>query len=282
MRTLTIMSVVLFVLASLCPLVRAADPPERRCSRGSCRPIRSGAPTSRPCWQRNRGARTLAAGSLKSVSRTPCRPWVRRPKAAAFTRSFGGGAFVRKFRDAGRVDIAFVVYPFRANENHGILLVNGEPPIVDVDDITLLPREGMEQDKTYAAIRKSYPRVTMWPGDRYLRQSVVVEALPGGGQSFVVPYTLRNFCHACEVLGSAFFVSISIRRQTVSASVSCAVELPAKKPPKSETRKETEQIRFVVMVEEGKEFTREAAAPTGLPGTSGGRRRHCWTTGSSS
>ena len=68
------------------------------------------------------------------------------PEAAAFTRSFGGGAFVRRFRETGRVDVAQVIYPFRANENSGILLVNGDPPIVDVDDIALLPKEAMEQE----------------------------------------------------------------------------------------------------------------------------------------
>jgi predicted secreted protein len=176
------------------------------------------------------------------------------PDAAAFTRSFGGGAFVRRFRETGRVDIAHVFYPFRANENRGILLVNGEPPIVDVDDIALLPKEAMEQDRTYAAIRKSYPRVTMWPGDRSLRQAPV-EALPGGGQAFVVAYTLRNFCHDCEVLGSAFFsFDFDIGGKLLGIRF-LRVEPLAKKPQKSEARKESEQISFVVMAEEGKEFT---------------------------
>jgi predicted secreted protein len=177
------------------------------------------------------------------------------PEAAVFTRSFGGGAFVRRFRETGRIDIAYIVYPFRANEPHGILLVNGEPPIVDVDDIALLPKEAMEQDRTYAAIRKGYPRVTLWPGDRSSRQMLLVEALPGGGQAFVVPYTLRNFCHACEVLGSAFFSFDFDKGGKLVGIRFLRVELPPKKPPKNEARKESEQISFVVMAEEGKEFT---------------------------
>ncbi len=177
------------------------------------------------------------------------------PEAVAFTRSFGGGAFVRKFRETGRVDIAQIVYPFRANENHGILLLNGEPPIVDVDDIALLPKEAMEQDRTYAAIRKLYPRVTLWPGDRSFRQAPLSETLPGGGQAFVVPYTLRNFCHACEVLGSAFFAFDFDKGGKLVGIRFLRVEPPPKKPPKTEARKESEQISFVVMAEEGKEFT---------------------------
>jgi inhibitor of cysteine peptidase len=177
------------------------------------------------------------------------------PEAVAFTRSFGGGAFVRRFRETGRVDIAEIVYPFRANENHGILLANGEPPVVDVDDIALLPKEAMEQDRTYGALRKISPRVTLWPGDRLLRQAPLVETLPGGGQAFVIPYTLRNFCHACEVLGSAFFAFDFDKGGKLTGIRFLRVELPPKKPPKNEARKEREQISFVVMAEEGKEFT---------------------------
>jgi inhibitor of cysteine peptidase len=179
------------------------------------------------------------------------------PEAIAFTRSLGSGGFVRRFREAGRVDIAYVVYPFRANENHGILLVNGEPPVIDVDDIALIPKGAMEQDKTYEAIRKSCPKVTMWPGDRSLSLTKypMVEALPGGGQGFVVPYTLRNACHACEVLGTVFFSFDFDRGGQLVGIRYLRIELPPRKPPKNEIRKESEEISFVVMAEEGKEFT---------------------------
>jgi predicted secreted protein len=176
-------------------------------------------------------------------------------EAVSFTRFFGGGAYVRRFREAGRVDVAYVAYPFRANENHGILLVNGEPSIVDVDDIALLPKEGMEQDKTYGTIKKAFPRVTLWPGDRSPKYPLA-EPLPDGGQTFVIPYTLRNFCHACEVLGTAFFAFDFDKNGRLTAIEFQRVEsLPKKLAQKSESPKENEQIRFVVMTEEGKEFT---------------------------
>ena len=49
-------------------------------------------------------------------------------EAAAFVKSFAanGLAYVRAFRDTGRVDIAYVDYLFRANENNGVFLVNGD------------------------------------------------------------------------------------------------------------------------------------------------------------
>lgn len=177
------------------------------------------------------------------------------PEALAFTRCFGGGAFVRRFRETGRVDIAYIVYPFRANENSGVLLVNGDPPIMDVDEMYALPTEAMEQDKTFMAIRKAYPKVTIWPGDRSPRHYPVVEALPEGGQAFIIPYTLRNLCHACDVVGTAFF-SFDFDREGKYIGIRfLRAEPAAKKTVKTEARKENEQIRFVVMVEEGKEFT---------------------------
>jgi predicted secreted protein len=177
------------------------------------------------------------------------------PEALAFTRSFGGGVFARKFRETGRVDIAYIVYPFRANENFGVLLVNGDPPVIDVDEMYSLPTEAMEQDKTFTAIRKAYPKVTMWPGDRSARHYPAAEALPDGGQTFVVPYTLRNLCHACDVVGTAFF-AFDFDREGKSIGIRfLRAEVPVKKTVKAEARKENEQIRFVVMAEEGKEFT---------------------------
>ncbi|MGD0661369.1 MAG: protease inhibitor I42 family protein [Syntrophorhabdales bacterium] len=176
-------------------------------------------------------------------------------QAASFSRLFGDGTFVRRFREYGHVDVAHVFHPFRASENQGILLVNGEPPIVDVDDIALLPKEGIEQDKTYLAIKKSFPRVTTWPGDRTTKYPLV-EPLPEGGQSFVVPYTLRNFCHACEVLGTAFFSFDFDKEGRFTGMRFQRIELlPKKSGVKSEIRKDNEQISFVVLVEEGKEFT---------------------------
>jgi inhibitor of cysteine peptidase len=176
-------------------------------------------------------------------------------EAAAFTRSFGSGVFLRKIRESGRVDVAYIMRPFRANELAGMLLVNGDPPIVDVDDTALLPKEALEQDKTYGTIKKSYPRATLWPGDRSSKYPLV-ESLPDGGQEFVVPYTLRNFCHACEVLGTIMFAFDFDREGRLTAMRFLRLEQASKRAmAKNEARKESEEVRFIVMAEEGKEFT---------------------------
>jgi predicted secreted protein len=176
-------------------------------------------------------------------------------EAASFARLFGGGVFVRRFREVGRVDVAYVVHPFRINEVAGILLVNGEPPIVDIDDIALLPKEAMEQDRTYIAIKKAYPKATLWPGDRSLKYPLS-ESAGDSGQVFLVPYTLRNFCHSCEVLGTVFFAFDFDKEGKLMGMRFLRVEPPPKRAvSKNDSRKENEQIRFIVMAEEGKEFT---------------------------
>ena len=132
------------------------------------------------------------------------------PAAVAFSRRLrasGNGqiGYARDFRDTGRVDIAYVYYPLRANENQGWLLVNGQPELIDVDDLGRLPQDALKRDPTYATLAKQYHRVTLFPGDRAGTKSPAMQALPDGGQRFVVRYRLQNGCHACQRLGSASF-----------------------------------------------------------------------------
>jgi len=68
-------------------------------------------------------------------------------EAAQFTQLIQDGGYMSAFRPVGRVSIAAVNYPFRANENNGLYLVNGEPAAVDVDNMQRL--QGIELKKRY-------------------------------------------------------------------------------------------------------------------------------------
>lgn len=125
------------------------------------------------------------------------------PEAVAFARRVESEAWMRAFRDTGRVDVAYVTYPFRANENQGVLLVNGEPGLIDVDNAGSPLEELLEKDPVYAGLAKRFPGISLWPGDRYSSGFPVMESPPGGGQRFYAGYLLRNGCHACEEIGSA-------------------------------------------------------------------------------
>ncbi len=126
-------------------------------------------------------------------------------QALVFTRSTGHTAYLQDFREMGRVDVAYVYYPFRANENTGCLLVNGDPLVVDVDDPKYQPKDDLKKDRQYSSLLKSFPNVSIWPGQRSGTGHPLLRKLAGNGQRFVVGYRLLKGCHACERLGNAWF-----------------------------------------------------------------------------
>lgn len=123
-------------------------------------------------------------------------------RAIDFTRRIGNTGYLRGFREAGVVDIAYVEYPFRANENYGCFLVNGDPPVIDIDDFDITNKIDLTKDKQYEEIVSGFPKVAIWPGDRWGADCIQPDPLKDK-QRFVVAYRLLNGCHACELLGSA-------------------------------------------------------------------------------
>jgi hypothetical protein len=125
-------------------------------------------------------------------------------QAMAFAKanSDKGLIFVRAFRKVGVVDIAYVEYPFRANEMEGVLLVNGDPGIIDVDSPKFVTRENFSANPTFTAQANKHPQISIWPGDRYSTDKPIAQSLESGQQSFVVDYILRNGCHACAKIGT--------------------------------------------------------------------------------
>jgi hypothetical protein len=127
------------------------------------------------------------------------------PQAVAFARSTDNTGYLAHFVKMGRVDLAYVHYPFRANENQGWLLVNGDPAMIDVDDLARLPKDQLETNQAYLRIKEKFPKVMLFGGARSLNQPPKVIAPSGKGQRFAVEYRLLNGCHACERVGRAEF-----------------------------------------------------------------------------
>jgi len=123
-----------------------------------------------------------------------------------FDQSIGQVGIMSAFKEYGTVDAAQVLYPLRANDNYALLLVNGDPNVVDVDDLQKLDRSAMEQDPKYQALKQKYPQADVIPGDRSGSNPwPQAKPLPDGGTQFVVAYPLVNGCHACERVGSVRF-----------------------------------------------------------------------------
>ncbi len=106
--------------------------------------------------------------------------------AVSFTRMLykqndGDVGIMTELHKVGPVDEARVLYPLRANDNYGILLVNGDPAILNVDDLKKLDRAAMEQNPSYQSVKQKYPKTDIWPGDRSGNTWPQPKPLPDGG-----------------------------------------------------------------------------------------------------
>ena len=119
------------------------------------------------------------------------------PAALAFTRRTDNQGYLRLFVGGGRVGVACATYPFRANENDVCFLVNGSPPMLDVDDPRNQDRPALALNVGYQALQKKYPNLAIFPGDRGGAPAIQGQPRREGGQEFIVEYFLQDGCHAC-------------------------------------------------------------------------------------
>jgi hypothetical protein len=129
-------------------------------------------------------------------------------EAVSFTQTFarenhGMVAFLKAFHPVDSVDVGYAFFPAAADFNQRWLLLNGAPAIINVDDFGLLPQADMAKDPNYVALRKQFPQMALFDGDRALDVVPEIEALPDGRQWFHISYPLKNKCRACAVVGSA-------------------------------------------------------------------------------
>jgi hypothetical protein len=124
------------------------------------------------------------------------------PQALDFSRALGNQAYLQGLQPTGGpIAIAHVVYPFRANENDEWLLVNGAPPLIEVDDLRKLSAQ-LASAPVYREIHRRYPNVTLWAGDRGAKRPKIVQ----NGREVIVGYVLRDLCHACAIIGRVCYV----------------------------------------------------------------------------
>jgi hypothetical protein len=121
------------------------------------------------------------------------------PQAVAFAKLVHNNGYLRAFRKVGPADIAYVAYPFTANTNYGYLLVNGQPSVVNVDDLAPV-RDALTRSSSYGKLVARFPKAAVWPGDRFSKRLPITERLKDGSRRFIVGYYVTDFCHACRVL----------------------------------------------------------------------------------
>ena len=131
-------------------------------------------------------------------------------EAVAFTRAYaeqnhGTVAFLKGFRPVDSVDLGYASFPAAADFDQRWLLLNGSPAIIDVDDFSLLPQTEMEKDPAFAALRKRYPKITLFDGDRSSDSLPEMQTRADGAEEFAIDYPLKDQCRACPTLGTARF-----------------------------------------------------------------------------
>ena len=128
--------------------------------------------------------------------------------AVSFTRELykemaGEVGIMTGFQGVGPVDIAWVMYPLRST--YGLLLVNGQPRIINAENLKLLDQKGMQQSFQFQSLQNQFPRVNLWPGDRDGKTWPNSQSGPKGGLQFTIGYPLRNGCQTCAHAGFALF-----------------------------------------------------------------------------
>jgi hypothetical protein len=120
------------------------------------------------------------------------------PTAVAFIEQLGGEGYLHGFDERGPVDVAHVTYPFRGNATRGVLLVNGTPAVVDVNDPAQYKGLGIRKHPRYAELAAGGD-MELWADDPG-RPSVDVD--PSAGRRFRFTLPLKS-CRACKPAGFA-------------------------------------------------------------------------------
>src|SRR5215471_8145614 len=110
-------------------------------------------------------------------------------EAVSFTETYakqnhGVIAFLKGFHPVDSVDVGYAFFPAAADFNQRWLLLNGIPPVINVDDFNLLPRAEMAADPGYVALQKQFPQISLFDGDRPVDGVPEIESLPDGRQWF--------------------------------------------------------------------------------------------------
>jgi len=115
-------------------------------------------------------------------------------KAFEFYRRTGW--FLSKLKDTGGpVALAWVVNPWRANENEQPALLGGNPVLVYPEE----EQVPLENDAGFKALKAAFPKLMFWKSGPTLE----TKSVRAGGESFVFRYRLLDGCHACAIRGWA-------------------------------------------------------------------------------
>jgi len=56
-----------------------------------------------------------------------------------------------------------VTYPLGSDPSHGLLLVNGQPRMVNAEDLTLLDQKGLQGSFQFQDLKNQFPKAALFP-----------------------------------------------------------------------------------------------------------------------
>jgi kynurenine formamidase len=133
-------------------------------------------------------------------------------EAVSFSKQFaehnnGVVAVLQDFHPVDSVDLGYVYFPAASEAKHGWLLLNGVPSIINVDNPDLLPENQMEKDPQFIALRQNHAnaRLLLDDTERAPGASPQMSTLSNSNQRFLIPYSIKDGCRTCAVLGHAYY-----------------------------------------------------------------------------
>jgi hypothetical protein len=118
-----------------------------------------------------------------------------------YTFSEGDSAFIDRLVKPrfGRVSIAQIELPGRANTNWIYIFVNGMPAAINPEEAftTKLP---WTKNAAFLAIKRVHPNAGVFPNEDLVGES----AGPSGGQRFTIAAPIVDGCHACARVGIVY------------------------------------------------------------------------------
>lgn len=125
------------------------------------------------------------------------------PEAVAFSRLMlqkrdGTFCYMSSFKKISIVDIAELACPFRDNPQPEVVLLNGQPPIVEISDMNNLSQINLLSEPEYLRMLGRHNEALLWP---YAGGLVEVKKMPDGTGRYVFTFRLLNGCETCPLAG---------------------------------------------------------------------------------
>jgi hypothetical protein len=115
--------------------------------------------------------------------------------------------YLKELHEAGLIDVGVVRYASSGSQSQGWMLLNGTPEIINVDDLARLPQSAMKKDAQFRALESKHAQINLVidPEQRKDGMMPQIVNLDDGRERFIVDYSLKAPCPACQTIAYASF-----------------------------------------------------------------------------